>query len=676
MKQKFLLKVMLLLCALIVGSSSVWASNNVSTVSTTFSATGDVTDKFTQTGDFTKAEWNLAVTWKNSASWQALNADKGSQIGSGSKPATGIVLTGSSIPGTITSVVVNTSGASSVNATVAVTVGGTAFKCNKNTTANLTSSAANYEFTGSASGDVVVTWANSSDKALYIKSITTTYSTGSSSDPSISASNVNIAQDATNGSIEYSLSNATGNVSASITSGDWLTLGTITASAVPFTCSANTGAERTATVTLSFTGASNKVVTITQAAKTVEKPTFNLDGGSYMQGTNITISSEGNSIYYNLTTDGSTPATPTNASTEYTAPIVLGSGTTKITAIAYDTYGNASGTTTRTYTGIAFASLPFSWTGTKTAAKDELAAETGIALSLGSNYADSNAPYRLKFDGVGKNVTIYTDGKPENVYFTAKLLSGKADTGSKIKVQGSDDGITFTDIEEFTIKGAANATFEFTTSNAFAATHRAVKLVMSSKDVNVGVGTICVSCIPLTPAKTYTTLTHAKNLDFTNVTGLKAYIATTISDSKVQMMQVNKVPANTGLVLKATTPGSAVNVPVFDGTGADDVIGNLMKGSATTTTTVAENAGYILKDGVFQPSSGVNALPAGKAYLNIAVSSAPFLSLDFGNEATNIADVRSKMENVKGEVYNLNGQRVAQPTKGLYIVNGKKVVLH
>ena len=88
------------------------------------------------------------------------------------------------------------------------------------------------------------------------------------SDPSISASNVNIAQDATNGSIGYTLSNATGNVTAATTS-DWLTLGEITSSAVPFTCSANTGAERTAQVTLSFTGATDKVVTITQAAKTV-----------------------------------------------------------------------------------------------------------------------------------------------------------------------------------------------------------------------------------------------------------------------------------------------------------------------------------------------------------------------------------------------------------------------
>lgn len=31
--------------------------------------------------------------------------------------------------------------------------------------------------------------------------------------------------------------------------------------------------------------------------------------------------------------------------------------------------------------------------------------------------------------------------------------------------------------------------------------------------------------------------------------------------------------------------------------------------------------------------------------------------------------------NVEGGGYNLAGQRVAQPTKGLYIVNGRKVVM-
>ena len=240
-------------------------------------------------------------------------------------------------------------------------------------------------------------------------------------------------------------------------------------------------------------------------------------------------------------------------------------------------------------------------------------------------------------------------------------------------LEGSADGETYTDLKAYTDLGTKQTE---TFVNELASNVRYIKWIYTNKvDGNVALGNInLVSTVALSPAKAYTTLTSAKNLNFTDVTGLEAYIATAVAAGSVQMTQVNKVPANTGLVLKATTPGSEVNVPVFDGTDADDVDGNKMAGSATETTAVAENGGYILKDGVFQPALA-GTLAAGKAYLQIAVS-APILSLDFGNEATNIADVISKMDNVKGEVYNLNGQRVAQPTKGLYIVNGKKVVLH
>ena len=40
-----------------------------------------------------------------------------------------------------------------------------------------------------------------------------------------------------------------------------------------------------------------------------------------------------------------------------------------------------------------------------------------------------------------------------------------------------------------------------------------------------------------------------------------------------------------------------------------------------------------------------------------------------------IVDVRSKIADVRGGYYNLSGQRVDQPQKGLYIVNGKKVIV-
>jgi hypothetical protein len=182
--------------------------------------------------------------------------------------------------------------------------------------------------------------------------------------------------------------------------------------------------------------------------------------------------------------------------------------------------------------------------------------------------------------------------------------------------------------------------------------------------------------VTLTPAKTYTTLTSAYNLDFTG-TSLKAFIVTdeNVSDSKVTMTQVNKVPAGTGLVIKAETTGTAVTVPVFDGSNADDVTGNKMEGSATEETEIAANAGYILKDGAFHPSNGEGKLAAGKAYLHIAVpaAGAPALSMDFGEGTTGIQVVERTVN--ENQYYTLDGRRVIQPTKGLYIVNGKKVIV-
>ena len=90
---------------------------------------------------------------------------------------------------------------------------------------------------------------------------------------SISASDVNVAYNATSGSIAYSIDNSVdgGVVSAAVTEGNWLTLGSGTSSPLSFTCSANSSmVARTATVTLTYTYNTDqtvtKVVTISQGA--------------------------------------------------------------------------------------------------------------------------------------------------------------------------------------------------------------------------------------------------------------------------------------------------------------------------------------------------------------------------------------------------------------------------
>ena len=57
-------------------------------------------------------------------------------------------------------------------------------------------------------------------------------------------------------------------------------------------------------------------------------------------------------------------------------------------------------------------------------------------------------------------------------------------------------------------------------------------------------------------------------------------------------------------------------------------------------------------------------------------AAASSFSLNLGEETTGIKSIENGQLTIdNSEVYNLAGQRVAQPTKGLYIVNGKKVVI-
>ncbi len=79
--------------------------------------------------------------------------------------------------------------------------------------------------------------------------------TGGVIPPSITAANVDIAYNATSGSITYTINNGvTGGTMSVATESDWLTLGQGTTSPISFTCSANSaGTDRTATVTLTYT---------------------------------------------------------------------------------------------------------------------------------------------------------------------------------------------------------------------------------------------------------------------------------------------------------------------------------------------------------------------------------------------------------------------------------------
>ena len=124
------------------------------------------------------------------------------------------------------------------------------------------------------------------------------------------------------------------------------------------------------------------------------------------------------------------------------------------------------------------------------------------------------------------------------------------------------------------------------------------------------------------------------------------------------------------MVLKgATATGTVIE-------SADALTGNELKVSDGTVK--GNGKIYVLAkvdDNVrFYKLKNDSPVPAGKAYLQVDGTNVPEF-LDFEENTTGIDAVRGQKEEVRGEFYNLAGQRVAQPTKGLYIVNGKKVVI-
>ena len=168
-------------------------------------------------------------------------------------------------------------------------------------------------------------------------------------------------------------------------------------------------------------------------------------------------------------------------------------------------------------------------------------------------------------------------------------------------------------------------------------------------------------------------------LDLEHATGLEdAYIVTGGKNGVLNKSSVKggTVPANTGLLLKGAE-GTAT-IPVV-ATSTTDVTGNKLVGK-TAEYSLAANGGYVL---MASPSLGFYknenkfTVGANTAYLpanfDSTVGAPAFFSLE-GN-TTGINSVKAAAESTANEYYNLAGQRVAQPTKGLYIVNGKKVIV-
>lgn len=169
----------------------------------------------------------------------------------------------------------------------------------------------------------------------------------------------------------------------------------------------------------------------------------------------------------------------------------------------------------------------------------------------------------------------------------------------------------------------------------------------------------------------YATYCSQNALDFTDAEGVTAWAITDVNGENITFSQITgKVPAGTGMLLKGAANAS---VTMTSATGATALSSNLLIGTLAPLT-INANEYFGLSGDTFVPVLA-GTVPAGKALLPVSAVDGTDSRLSFVFEdASGIATIENGML-TNDRYYNLSGQRVDSPKKGLYIVNGKKVVV-
>lgn len=185
----------------------------------------------------------------------------------------------------------------------------------------------------------------------------------------------------------------------------------------------------------------------------------------------------------------------------------------------------------------------------------------------------------------------------------------------------------------------------------------------------------------LTLGKEWTTFSSAYNLDFSGIEDLTAYTAKyNEANDAVALTPVKKVKAHKGLILKGEA-GKTYTLPILASNeeGLDEATDNQLVDCVDAVWSTGRDNDYFLHNGEFVKSTNNGWALPGKSYLYISggrsnASGSP-LRVYVDNTATAINGITNNPV-VKDEAYyNLQGVKVQRPQHGVFIHNGKKVVL-
>lgn len=369
------------------------------------------------------------------------------------------------------------------------------------------------------------------------------------------------------------------------------------------------------------------------------------------------------------------------------------------------TYEGFPGTTKPTLNGVAGYTLANeAWSGTKFTATITfpfpVSKVAGVTNATMIHQGSWNADKR--WHAVGDDVKVQTQAvDPENISewlwaiypqfadgaftFTIKNISAdkyvNVNLASEADVQANNKPVTLgAEGTAFTVSSSGNYVKFNYVNTAGTALHFSIN---SSRDTDVFLGVYGGSHNGDNigfPAYSVVTISNVGYstiyLPFDAVLpeGLTAYAVTATSATSATMTALEGIKANNGAILNGAP---ATKYVLTAGTVNSDWSTNLLEGSVADTEVTGE--AYVLGTvnnvtGFYSAllTNGKFKNNAGRAYLPVAAG-ARFLSFDFGTE-TAIDEFEAENGNVKAVVYDLAGRRVQKAQKGLYIVNGVKVI--
>lgn len=350
------------------------------------------------------------------------------------------------------------------------------------------------------------------------------------------------------------------------------------------------------------------------------------------------------------------------------------SNTVKTGNYYWDGLGNGS------FTGWSAADTPFKiykvemshvpyYRLTNASTQTNMTASATAASMATADASDANQIWQVAANTTYTAATANRAANPYVIYSPTMnvVLNGSAAAVSQTGAVNSAYAVTSLGSEQYSLKSgagkytaASGATLtDETTAAANAATawtlEPATELLMAPKTVN---------------SKIFASvgLPYAVTLP----TGVKAYYVSQILNGYAQLKEFTgtTLPANTSFVLlgddltpyyltPSATAGTAVSgTNLFKTTGA--------------TAMAAPADGYYLVGGKGLVKGTATQIPAYTTYVPMSsVTTADALSFTFG-DLTGINALPSNTATTA--IYDISGRRVANPSNGVYIVNGKKVV--